>query len=165
MTQNQHLLNYIQSHKVLIYFDYSKAVDWAVDLILQGKDSDNILMLASFSKPIDRAEIAPYLTNVLNELELEELNYESAILAITHYHLVEIMNDTAIRYHLEILYELYLDYDEPLLTDFYLLYLAWDDLENTGINYYFREADLNNIEAVVKKEAKEWVDKYINITE
>jgi hypothetical protein len=80
MKDEQLILRLIQSHKELEHFDYSKAVDWAIDLIRQGKETDNVLMLASFSKPIDRFEISPYVTNVLNDLGLQELDYKSAVI-------------------------------------------------------------------------------------
>ncbi|BDD01391.1 hypothetical protein [Persicobacter psychrovividus] len=163
MTNEQHILRLIQSHKELEHFDYSKAVDWAIDLIRQGKDTDNVLMLASFSEPIDRFEIRPYVTNVLNELGLEELDYKSAVIAETHYHLNAILNDREIRTNLQSLYQLCVDNDyESGLMNFYLIYHGWDELEEIGVNYYFEGADLDNIEEVLKKEARKWIDKYVH---
>ena len=163
MTDEQHIVRLIQSHKELEHFDYSKAVDWAIDLIRQGKETDNILMLASFSEPIDRFEIRPYVTNVLNDLGLEELDYKSAVIAETHYHLNEILNDREIRKNLRSLYQLCVDNDyESGLINFYLIYHGWDELEEIGVNYYFEGADLDNIEEVLKKEAIKWIDKYVH---
>lgn len=163
MTDEQHIVRLIQSHKELENFDYSKAVDWAIDLIRQGKETDNVLMLASFSKPIDRFEISPYVTNVLNDLGLEELDYKSAVIAETHYHLNEILNDRQIRKNLQSLYQLCVDNDyESGLMNFYLIYHGWDELEEIGVNFYFDGADLDNIEEVLKKEAIKWIDKYIH---
>ncbi|WP_157198419.1 hypothetical protein [Mariniradius saccharolyticus] len=144
-------------------FDYSKAVDWAIDLIRQGKETDNVLMLASFSEPIDRFEISPYVTNVLNDFGLEELDYNSAVIANAHYHLSEILDDKEIRKNLRSLYQLCIDNDyDPGLMNFYLIYHGWDELEKIGVNYYFDGADLNNIQDVLKNEARKWIDKYVN---
>lgn len=163
MTDEQHIIRLIQSHKELEHFDYSKAVDWAIDLIRQGKETDNVLMLASFSEPIDRFEIRPYVTNVLNDFGLEELDYKNAVIAETHYHLNEILNDRQIRKNLQSLYQLCVDNDyESGLMNFYLIYHGWDELEEIGVNYYFEGADLDNIEEVLKKEARKWIDKYVN---
>ena len=163
MKDEQHILRLIQSHKELEHFDYSKAIDWAIDLIRQGKETDNVLMLASFSKPIDRFEISPYVTNVLNDLGLEELDYKSAVIAEMHYHLNEILNDREIRKNLQSLYQLCVDNDyESGLMNFYLIYHGWDELEEIGVNYYFEGADLDNIEEVLKKEARKWIDKYVH---
>jgi hypothetical protein len=163
MTDEQHIIRLIQSHKELEHFDYSKAIDWAIDLIRQGKETDNVLMLASFSEPIDRFEIRPYVTNVLNDFGLEELDYKSAVIAETHYHLNEILNDRQIRKNLQSLYQLCEDNDyESGLMNFYLIYHGWDELEEIGVNYYFEGADLDNIEEVLKKEARKWIDKYVH---
>lgn len=162
MTTEQHILRLIQSHKELEHFDYSKAVDWAIDLIRQGKETDNVLMLASFSEPIDRFEISPYVTNVLNDFGLEELDYKSAVIAEAHYHLNEILYDREIRKNLQSLYQLCVDNDyESGLMTFYLIYHGWDELEEIGVNYYFEGADLDNIEEVLKNEAIKWIDKYV----
>lgn len=163
MTVEQHILRLIQSHKELDHFDYSKAVDWAIDLILQGNETDNVLMLASFSKPIDRLEIRTYVTNVLNDFGLEELDYKSAVSAGTHYHLMEILNDREIRKNLQSLYQLCTDNDyKPELMNFYLLYHGWNELEEIGVNYYFMGADIHNIEEVLKMEARKWINKFIH---
>jgi len=163
MTDEQHIIRLIQSHKELEHFDYSKAVDWAIDLIRQGKETDNVLMLAAFSEPIDRFEISPYVTNVLNDFGLEELDYKSAVIAETHYHLNEILNDRQIRKNLQSLYQLCVDNDyESGLMNFYLIYHGWDELEEIGVNYYFEGADLDNIEEVLKNEARKWIDKYVH---
>ncbi|TRZ43140.1 hypothetical protein [Robertkochia solimangrovi] len=163
MTDEHHILRLIQSHKEFDHFDYSKAVDWAIDLIRQGNETDNVLMLASFSKPIDRFEISPYVTNVLNDLGLEELDYKSAVIAQTHYHLNEILNEREIRKNLKSLYQLCEENDfESGLMTFYMIYHGWDELEELGVNYYFEGADLNNIEEELKKEARKWIDKYVH---
>lgn len=163
MTDEQHILRLIQSHKELEHFDYSKAVDWAIELIRQGKETDNVLMLASFSEPIDRFEIRLYVTNVLNDFGLEEFDYKSAVIAKTHYHLNEILYDRQIRKNLQSLYQHYVDNDyESGLMNFYLIYHGWDELEEMGVNYYFEGADLDNIEEELKKEARKWIDKYVH---
>ncbi len=163
MTDEQHTIRMIQGHKELEHFDYSKAVDWAIDLIRQGKETDNVLMLASFTRPIDRFEIRPYVTNVLNDFGLEELDSKSAAIVEVHYHMNEILNGRKVRNNLHSLYQLCLDNDyEPGLMNFYLIYHGWDELEEIGANYYFEGADLDNIEEVLKKEARKWIDKYVH---
>jgi hypothetical protein len=162
MTDENHILKLIQSLKELEHFDYSKAVDWAIDLIRQGKETDNVLMLASFSEPIDRLEIRPYVTKVLNDFGLKELDYKSALIAQTHYYLNEILNDRQIRKNLHSLYQLYMNNEkESGLINFYLINHGWEELEEIGVNYYFEGADLNNIEEVLIMEARKWIEKYV----
>ena len=162
MTDEQHILKLIQSHKELENFNYFKAVDWAIDLIRQGIEIENVLMLASFSEPINRFEIKPYVTNVLNDFGLKELDYQRAVIAITHYHLTEIQNDRQIRRNLQSLYQLYADNDHQAdLLNFYLIYHGWNELEEIGETDYLEGTDLNNINEVLRREARKWIDKYV----
>ena len=162
MTDEQHIIKLIQGHKEFQHFDYSKAVDWAIDSIRQGKETENVLMLASFSEPINRFEIRPYVTNVLNDFGLEELDYQRAVIAITHYHLTEILNNCQIRKNLQSLYQLYADNDHQAdLLNFYLIYHGWNELEEIGETDYLEGTDLDNIKDVLRREARKWIDKYV----
>lgn len=57
----------LQWQKAIEHFDYNPAVDWAIELIRNGVTSENVLIVASFSKPVDREEIRPYITGALKE--------------------------------------------------------------------------------------------------
>jgi len=163
MNKKQEILRFIQSHKALEPFDYKIVVDWAIDLIREGKETDNILMLAAFSGPIEKWEISPYVTAVLNDLGLEELECDDAIIAQTHFLLLKILKDVDLRKNLITLSQVCInnDFDQRIM-NFYLLCHAWDELEEIGANYYFKGADLDNIEEVLKNEARKWIEKYIN---
>lgn len=163
MTDRQDISKLIQSHKAVDHFDYELAVNWALDLIKQGRETDNVLMLASFSKPIDRFEIRHYVTAVLHDFKLQELEGYEAAISKAHYHLAEILNENSIRKNLHSLYQLCLENDYEFgLMNFYLLYHGWHELEDIGVNYYYDGAELGNIEEALKKEAGLWIEKYIN---
>ena len=57
----------LQWQKAIEHFDYNPAVDWAIELIRNGVTSENELIVASFSKPVDREEIRPYIAGALKE--------------------------------------------------------------------------------------------------
>lgn len=162
MTEKNEIVRLIQNHKALEPFDYKLAVEWAIELIREGKETDNVLMLASFSEPIEKYEISPYVKAVLNECGLEELECDDVVIAQTHFLLTKILRDEAIRENLKSLSQVCLnnDYDKRVM-DFYLLYHGWWELEDIGANYYYEGANLNNIESILKLEAKTWIDKYI----
>jgi hypothetical protein len=152
----------LQWHNGIEFFDYNPAIDWAIELIGKGIETENVLIVASFSKPVDREEIKPYIKGALKELNLTEKYGEYSIVANAHYYLEQILNDYEIRKNLSKLYEICLNADmDSRLMPFYLLYHAWGDLEQIGENYYFDGADLENIEDVIKNEAQIWVDKYV----
>tara|TARA_R110002073_G_scaffold108336_3_gene243375 strand:- start:47604 stop:48212 length:609 start_codon:yes stop_codon:yes gene_type:complete len=168
MSSEYNISDLIQFHNAIDDFNYNLTVDWAIDLIRNGLETDNVFMLASFTKPVDKAEVKPYLSAVLKDLSLEEKEGKEATFEFTHYHMHKILGDDAIRRNLDVLYELFLendsfnDDDKFGLTPFYFLHYAWSELEDIGCNFYFEGATLDNIEEVIKEQASIWIDKYIH---
>jgi len=152
----------LQWHNALEDFDYNPSIDWALELIKNGEESENLLIIASFSKPVDKVEIKPYISQALRELKLNEKYFEYSILANAHYHLEQILNDCDIRDNLCKLSKICLNNNmDNRLKTFYLLYHGWLELEEFGTNHYFESMHSYNIEEVVKTEASIWIDKYI----
>lgn len=169
--QTKDISSIVQYHNGIESFNYDLTIDWAINLIENGIETDNILMLASFSKPVDSVEIKPYVSSVLADLDLEEKEGDAAVLALIHFYLTEILNDKSIRGCLSTIYGFFIEKDcfnnddKFGLKPFYLLYHGWCELEDIGANYYFEGADLNNIEEVTKEQAQIWIDKFINSIE
>jgi len=150
-------------HKGVDHFDYGPVIDWAIELIRNGQETENVLILASFSKPIDSDEIRPYVSGALKELGLKEKYEAYSSVAQVHYALEQILADVDVRKHLTDLYQLSLESNfEPGLNPFYLLYHAWSSLELDGINYYYEDVTLENIKEALNQEAEWWVDKYVH---
>jgi hypothetical protein len=155
-------------HHGIEHFNSDLTVDWAIDLIESGIETDNVLMLASFSKPVDSVEIRPYVSAVLADLDLEEKEGGEAIFALIEHYLSRIIIGDSIRGYLTLLYDLFLEKDGFNNNDnfglmpFYLLYHGWSELEDVGVNYYFEGANLDNIEDVTKGQAQIWIDKFIH---
>lgn len=168
MSSEYNISDLIQFHNAIDEFNYNLTVDWAIDLIQNGFETENVFMLASFSKPVVAIEIKPYISAVLDDLNLEEKEGERALFAYIEYHLRKIISDDSIKRNLNFLFEFYLtnnnlnDEDKFGLMPFYLLYHGWTELEDTGYNYYFEGADIDNIADVVKEQAKIWIKKHIN---
>lgn len=163
MINHEKYTELLQWHNGIEHFNYNPAIDWAIELIRNGKESENILIVASFSKPVDREEIRPYISGALRELNLKEKYEKYSIIANTHYHLEQILNDYEIRKNLCKLYQICLNTEmDRRLMPFYLLYHGWGDLEEIGENYYYEGADINNIEDVLKEQAQIWIDKYVH---
>lgn len=161
MNSSLNISKLIQCHKGISNFNYDITVDWALELLNSGVETENVFMLASFSKPVDSREIKPYVSAVLNELKLSEKEGNEAIISKINYHLAEIIQDKSIRNNLKFLYEICLDNNYGFgLMKFYLLYHGWDELDEMGVNFYYDGADKSNIEKIIKEEAKNWLDKY-----
>jgi len=150
-------------HNSLEFFDYNSAVDWAIKMIENGIETENILIIASFSKPVDRNEIKPYVSEVLSELGHEVKHEQHSLISITHYHLVQILDNTEIRKNLAAVYKLCIQFDfDERINNFYLLYHAWSSLEEIGLNFYYKGATLENIEQILKEEVSNWISKNIH---
>jgi hypothetical protein len=161
MTLRPDISQFIQSHKAFDQFDYNLVVEWAFQLMKEGNETENVLILASFSQPIDSFEIRPYVTAVLRDLGLEELKGEEAIVAKTHYHLTEILAENAIRKNLHSLCKLCIDINyEYGLYNFYLLDFTCEDLKEYTFSFHYDGVNRNNFEQVLKKEARQWIEKY-----
>ena len=154
------LTNYILSFNSLDYLNADLIEEWIFELINLGYKSDAIYMLASFSKPIDLAEIKPYLKRVFNEFNLKEKTGFEAKKSFIKYHLNQIANSENIRGNLRKVIDLYYDFESDLdITDFYLLYYAWEELEEIKVNFYYPNVDLGNIEKVVIEKALIWINE------
>jgi len=166
------LINYekytelLQWHLGVELFDYNPTIDWAIHMMGKGIETDNMLILASFSKPVDREEIKPYVSGVLKDLELDEKIGEYSIVSNCYYHVQQIIDEYDKRKNLSFLYSIHLENNYPEYTSpFYLLYHGWSDLETEGYNYYYDGATLNNIETVVNLESQKFISKYIDKNE
>lgn len=154
---------HLQWHRAIPDFDYDQVIDWAMDLLSKGIESEHILILASFSKPVMKSDIQPYVYGALQELGLEEKYANYSVKANVQYHLEQILQGNNVRKNLSAIYNLFsFDEDELNLYSFYLLYHAWDQLEEINENYYIEDATLDNIESILKEESQIWLDTHIH---
>jgi len=159
--KSSNLTELIQCHLAIELFEYAFAIDWALNLMTNGIESENILILSSFSKPIDQYEIRPYVTAALVDLHLPEFTGIRAKLQKARYHLNEIIGNHAIRQQLKQLAELCVSTEYNYgLYPFYLLYFGWWDLDDNGVNYHYEGATKSNIEQIVKEEANKWLGQF-----
>ena len=80
-------------HHSIEYFDYNITVDWAMHLLNKGIETEHILILASFSKPVISSEIRQYVSYALQELDIEEKYGSYSIQANIHYHIEMILQN------------------------------------------------------------------------
>ncbi len=162
MINHEKYTELIQWHNAIEFFDYNPAIDWAMEFIKRGTETENLLIVASFSKPVDSYEIKPYISGAIRDLNLEEKYGAYSIIANIHYHLELILEDYETRLNLRELYKLCVNTNYEFgLTTFYLLHHAWLDLEEDRYNYYYKGVTLDNIDRILKKQAKNWIDRYV----
>ena len=159
---NPQIIRLIRSYKQNQYFDYNLAVNWAYQLMESGIESETIYMLASFTKPVNSNEVIPYISAVLKELNITEKVGDDATLSEISYYLSEIVCDRKVRINLGHVYRIALDTNCAFgLEPFYMLYYAWDELEELGVNYYYGGANKANIESLLKEEAQKWLNEHV----
>lgn len=142
--------------------DTNESIDWAIEMMELGYESDSLFMLAGFNKPTNYFEVIDYVKDTVSELGLQMKTGDDATLSYASYYVNQIAKKEGIRENLTELYKFcqMRDY-EDLVYDFYLLYWAWDDLdyEDNEYNHYWDGARRSNIEQIVVQEAKMWIEK------
>jgi len=73
MTNHEKYEDLIKWHHAIELFDYNSTVDWAIKLIEKGIETESVLIIASFSKPVDHYEIKSYVSSALKELNITQL--------------------------------------------------------------------------------------------
>lgn len=164
LLENSKVTRLIQCHKGFEPFNYDISVDWAVELLQNGIITDNIEILAAFSKPVNYWEVKQDIQNVLKEFNLEEFEGEKAIQAKGYYDVWSILNnDGDMILRLEKLCNICIDsgYEESLYP-FYLLKYSWEDLEDLGMSCHYKDVTFNNFNEIVIKEANAWMKNFEN---
>lgn len=140
-------------------FNTDEGVDWAFEMVFLGHDTPSLLALAGFTKPTNYFQTIDYLKQALNELKLDILHGDKAILSYSSYYIKKIEQSENVKENLRAVYKFcqLKDY-EQLIYDFYLLYWAWDDFDY-GNEYtpYWEKANAENIEAIVVDTAIKWL--------
>lgn len=152
----------IQSHRGFDAFRYDCCVDWAIELLQKGIITDNVEMLASFSKPVNYWEIKHYVGNVLKDFNLEEFEGKKALASKAYFYIWSILNNEGIiLHHLRTLCQMCIDDDyEESIYPFYLLKYSWEDLEDLGMSCHYPNVTFNNFFETVLNEANVWMKNF-----
>jgi hypothetical protein len=137
-------------------------IDWAIDMLMAGFNTKNLVILAGESEPFNQFQLQKLTDKVLDELHLD---YSDKKLIIKNYvfYLIdkalkgEIENNEVLKILKDICIEL--DY-ENYLYDFYLLYFAKDDLSDSENQWYWNGATRNNIDKIIKDYFNKWKDSH-----
>jgi hypothetical protein len=139
----------ILSSKVLNQGIGANWVQWAIEMLSAGFDSEHLRMLAGELPPYDQLYLKDLTDKVLHELNLEYYNKEQAIRNLID---KALNGEAEILKVLEILSRLCMErgYDRSLY-NFYLLYHAKQELLKSKVQFYWGEADRSNIDTVIKE--------------
>lgn len=136
-------------------------VEWALEMMQAGYESDNIYILAGITKPYNQFELQELTDKVIADLNLETSDKSLTIRNYVYYILSTTINEPS-KYlsTLREVKDICIDLDmEKEYMDFYLLYFAKDDLNDSGNQWYWDGADRNNIDEIIKDKFQEYIDK------
>lgn len=134
-------------------------VNWAVDMLMAGFDTESLVELAGISWFGNQFELAALTDKVFAELHLDYSDTNKVLKRHASYIIMQVIEGK--RSLLNTLYLLKdlccrLDYDTNLY-DFYLLYFAKDDLLTQKDQSYWYGADRSNIDSIVMEYFTEWI--------
>ena len=138
-------------------------VQWAVDMLVKGYDSDYLAVLANESEPFEQIRLQEITTKILNELCLDYSDKDIAVKNYANYLIEralnkEITNATV----LSILKDIYLELGcVNYIQDFYLLYCANKDLFYDSHQYYWPDTNRENINDVITAYFISWKEAYL----
>lgn len=134
-------------------------VDWAITMLEEGKDGDNLRMLAGMLPPFNHFEIAALRDRALRELGISELDPGAAVRTFAAERLrLALAGDFNLMEALREIKDLCVsnNYQKDIF-DFYLLYFAYVDLEFRDNQYYWPGATMDNIESIIRERASKFM--------
>ena len=154
----------ILAFKVLNRNINEKWINWAVDMLMAGFETENLVILAGESKPYNQFELQSLADKILNELNLS-LDDEDQIIKNYACYLIEktLTGEKQLFVTLDILKELCIELDyESYLYDFYSLYFAKEDLLYSDNQWYWNGATKENIDNIVYDYFVKWKSNCTN---
>lgn len=160
--------NVVSTYRVLMKKAFNEDIDetwidWAIEMIREGYESDNLYILAGISKPYQQFELQRLTDKVFVDLNLD---YEDKLLMIRNYiyYLISTSLNEPSNY-LSTLKEIKdiciaLDMEQEYI-DFYLLYFAKDDLNDSEVQWYWDGADRTNIDLIIRNIFQGYLDKMV----
>ena len=129
-------------------------VDWAVDMLAAGFDTDNLRILAGETEPINQFYAQDLAEKILLELNLNYSEKEQVIKNYALFLIEKSLNKNINNLKpLEVLKDICAELDyADYLYDFYLLYHAKDELLDMGIQWYWNKNHLT----------RDSIDEFIN---
>jgi hypothetical protein len=140
-------------------FNADECVDWAMEMISLGHESEHILILAGLTKPVNFFETTDYLRSALKELGLAPKAELDGKKCYCHYLVAQIARGIKVSENMSAIVEYcYLAEDECHVLDFNLLDWARCDLEfgNTHQEYW-PGATTNTVGEIAIQIAQKWL--------
>jgi len=154
------------TYKVVAYseiknYNTDECVDWAIEMIALGHDTEHVLILAGLHKPTNYFETVNILKIAIGECGLEMKTGKEGIISYNCYFIKQIAKFINVKENLLKISESCIDNDyDRSIFDFYLLRWAWSDLDWGNLyTEYWPGANINNVEQIVVAFAGNWLSQ------
>jgi hypothetical protein len=137
-------------------------IDWAIEMMEAGYESQNLHMLAGQTKPYNQFELQDLTSKVLQDLNLDYSNEESVTKNYVYYLISNSVNhpETYTKTLREIK-DIYEGFDlHPEYQDFCFLLYAKDDLAVDTVQWYWEGATRENIDQIIKERFEKWMNEF-----
>jgi hypothetical protein len=136
--------------------------DWALEMMEAGFETEHLILLAGLSPDINRFQLDDIINKALKELCLDTIPNDEIVYGYVYYLIDQAINSKmSKKVVLGILRDLCRDRDyDNELYNFYLLSYAQEELEILGVQFYWEDANSDNIHSIINTELLEWKSKY-----
>lgn len=137
-------------------------VDWALEMMEAGYQSDNLYMLAGKTKPFNQFELHELTKKVLEDLGFSYADKDTVLKYYVYYLIANSVDNPETYYKtLRELKNICQDLDlDSAYMDFYLLYYAKDDLTVDEVQWYWDGANRENIDKIIKERFRQWMTDF-----
>jgi hypothetical protein len=137
-------------------------IDWALEMMESGYETEHLVMLAGLSPHLNRFEFDDTVNRALKELSLDTVKKDEMVYGYVYYLIDQALNSKmSTKVVLATLRDICRDrdYDKELF-DFYLLAFAKEELDDLGVQFYWNDADSSNIDTIINNKFEDWKSKY-----
>lgn len=133
-------------------------INWAVDMLMAGIETENLVILAGENKPYNQFELQSLTDRILNELDISIDDKDQIIKNYACYLIDKALKGEIQPFNvLDILKDICIELDyESYLYDFYSLYFAKEDLKYSDIQWYWPDANKENIDIIIHEYFIDW---------
>lgn len=136
-----------------------ECVDWALAMLEQGRGGHYTAMLAGLTPPFNHFEVVAYRDHSLRELGIADIADAAAVSTYAAEHLrLALAGEADLISTLGVIKDLCIarDYQKDI-QDFYLLYFAYTDLQESEVQWYWEGANRENIVSLIRQRAEAFV--------
>jgi hypothetical protein len=139
-------------------------IEWAMEMIQAGYETDSLYQLAGISKPFNQFELHDLANKVLTDLHLDYSDKRKTVTNYVYFLAKSNLSNTdnyfnVLKEFRDIYYELDMDSE---LQYFALLYWAKEDLLYDDYQHYWDGADRTNIDKIIKENFELFINKFDN---